>query len=350
MGIFSTLRIVSGANQLAENPATGISSPWNSPNHLQSVVLADIFGTEDLLPVTRADAVRVPSISKARALVTGTGSRLPLRTMRKGEVAPEQPPWLYRTNSQVSPQQRMVWTIDDMMFHGWALWAVERGAGGKITDAVRVPTEWWRFTTEGTVEVTKEGVFAEVTADEVILFAGPQEGLVELAARAVRAYRDLEATRASRLRNPVASVVLHANEELNLEDSEVQELVDDYAESHNSSSLSVSYLPHNIDIEEHGTASPDLMLQAENAISVQIAQFTNVPATLLDASVEGGSSLTYQNSATEKSWFADTTMAYWLNPIEARLSMDDVTTRGTYVQFDTTSLTSVPTASPTLED
>lgn len=347
MGIFDALRINKAGNELAIRAQTGIVSPWNNPNHLQSVVLADILGNTELLPITRADAMRVPSIAKARSLICGTASKLPMKARRMDADLTEQPTFLYRTNSQVSPQQRLLWTLDDLLFHGWSLWAVQRGTSDQIIDAYRVPTEWWKFGDDGVVLVknSNEDKYQEANSNEVILISGPQEGLLEIGSRVIRQYQDLEATRAARLRNPVASVVLQAQEELNLEDDEIQALVDDYADGHKASSLSVSYMPHNIKIEEYGTASPELFLQMENAINVQVAQLTNVPATLLDASIEGSSSLTYQNSGTERSWFQDTTLSYWLNQLESRLSLDDVIPRGQYIQFDMSSLTS-PTATP----
>lgn len=352
MGIFSALRLTKARTGLALENVNQIVSPWSDSSHLQSVVLSDIFGTKDLLPVTRAEAMRVPSIAKARSLICGTAMKLPLIAGRDGMKLTEQPTFLYRTNSQVSPQQRLLWTLDDLIFHGWSLWAVERGTSNQIMDAVRVPSEWWKFEPDGTVKVkpSENEDYEEVANNDVILISGPQEGLLEIGERAIRQYQDLEETRASRLRNPVASIVIQAQEEINLTHEEIQDLVDDYADSHKSSSLSVSYMPHNVKLEEHGTASPELFLQMENAINVQIAQMTNVPATLLDASIEGSSSLTYQNSGTERSWFQETTLAYWLTAIESRLSLDDVVPRGQYVQFDLTSLSTIPIESARVQD
>lgn len=352
MGIFDAIRVHKAGNDLAVRTQTGIVSPWNSPNHLQTVVLADILGNADLLPITRADAMRVPSIAKARSLICGTASKLPMRARRLNADLLEQPTFLYRTNSQVSPQQRLLWTLDDLLFFGWSLWAVQRGTSSQVIDAYRIPVEWWKFDEDGTVMVKNSNTdeFKAADSNEVILISGPQEGLLEIGSRVIRQYQDLEATRAARLRNPVASVVLQAQEELNLEDDEIQELVDEYANGHKAASLSVSYMPHNVKIEEYGTASPELFLQMENAINVQIAQLTNVPATLLDASIEGSSSLTYQNSGTERSWFQDTTLSYWLNQLESRLSLDDVIPRGQYIQFDMSSLTTVTPTPPNVID
>ena len=328
------------------NPQVGLASPWSSPNHLQNIVVSDLFGATDLLPVTRADAVRVPAVSKARALICGTIARLPLKAYKSGGILAEQPAWLYRTNGNVSPQQRMLWTMDDLVFNGFSLWAVERGAQGQITDAARVPLEWWEFSNTGEIKVNGE----VAKADQVILFAGFQEGFTEIGAHTVRAFQDLESTRSARLRNPVPSIVLHATEDLKMDPSEVQAIIDAYAATHQSSSLSISYLPHNLNVEEHGSSSPEMFLQLENTVNAQVAQLLNVPATMLEASVEGTSSLTYQNSQTERSHFIDTTINYWAGIIEAQLSMDDVSPRGTYIQFDLSSLTNLPQASPALED
>lgn len=349
MSIFDSFRM---ATQVASrtDSTLPIASPWNSPNHLKQIVLTDLLGDSVQFPLSRIDAMRVPSIAKARSLICGTAAHLPLIAYRGGTEMGEQPTWLYRTDSPVSPQQRMLWTMDDLFLHGWSLWAVQRGSGDQITDAMRVPLDWWELDDDGQVLVSEDGdEFKPVSASEVILFSGPQEGMVDLAARAIRAYKDLENTRASRLRNPIASIVLHATEEMNLTDEEVQELVNDYADSHSSSGLAISWLPHNVNVEEHGEASPDLFLQVENAINVQIAQFANIPATLLDAAIEGSSSLTYQNTHQTRSWFLDTALNYWLSPVESRLSMDDCVPRGQAVHFDVSSLTTFP-PEPTIRE
>jgi hypothetical protein len=78
-------------------------------------------------PVTRGMAMAVPAVAKARHLL------LRRRATSPGVVPgptkdPEQPLWMQRTDGDLSPFHRMLWTVDDLLFYGWSLWAAKRGA------------------------------------------------------------------------------------------------------------------------------------------------------------------------------------------------------------------------------
>ena len=122
------------ANRMAR---AGIVSPW-AEGQLQEFVWNDIFGT-DTVPVTRIEAMSLPSVVVARGLLLGALAGRPLRALRGQELLDPQPTWLYRTDTDLPPWHRMAHTLDDIIFYGSSLWAVERGSEGQITDCVRVP-------------------------------------------------------------------------------------------------------------------------------------------------------------------------------------------------------------------
>jgi hypothetical protein len=300
-------------------------SPW-TPSGLQSIVIADIFGEQGQFPASREDAMQCAPVVKARALLAGTISRLPLKAYKDGMELATQPTFLYRSDSLLSPQQRMLWTVDDLIFTGYSLWAVQRGTANQIMDAIRVPVEEWSFTASGTVEVKGE----PVSADEVILFCGPQDGLLDIAGDEIRSYRDLVRTRASRLRNPVSQQVLHPTEELDLQPEEIDELLTEFEKSNRSNSTSISWLPHNVNLEEHGASAVDMFEGQANQLALQFSQKLNVESTLIGAAVEAQGSLNYQNQDGQRSWFVDYNLAYWLDPITSHPqdnTLADATTR-----------------------
>src|SRR5690606_9573712 len=101
-------------------------------------------------------------------------------------------------------------------------------------------------------------------------------------------------------------------------------------------SSAVGFVPYGIQpvfpgLDASGTQ--DLFIQGRNALRLDIANLTNIPASLLDGSV-ATASLTYQTQEGQRSSFQEQTMRYWLSPIEHRLSMDDVTPSGQVVRFD----------------
>ncbi|MFD6094531.1 phage portal protein [Oerskovia sp. NPDC060338] len=350
MGFFEWLRGSGSAthtNIVPGGPGTSVASPWTPSTLSPNIVIADIFGTTDG-PVTRADAMSVPAVAAARHLVTSRLARQPLRTYRNDEEISSQPAWLYRTNTSLPPQMRMSLTLEDLFFNGWALWAVERGANDQITDGVRVPPDVWTFDKDGQVLVHNK----PVPANSVILFQGPFEGILTAGARTIRGALTLEAQWLNRIKNPTPTTILKGNDPNDpLSDDEIKHVVDTFAQARNNPNGTIAWIPHNVDIEFNGDSATDLFVQGRNASTLDIARLCGIPATMLDAS-QINASLTYNTTEGARNEFIDGSIDMWRTPIEARLSMDDVTPRGTRVAFDLTNLVEVPNTgtSPVTED
>lgn len=341
-------------NLLSPSVSRGVASPFSS-SELHKIVLTDIYGGQDF-PVTRLEAMSVPAVARARHLITGI-SRFPVKAYRGEEALATQPSWLYRTNGNVPPQLRMLWTIDDLMFNGWALWAVERGAPerdgarGPVIDALRVPPAWWKIDPDtGEIIVTVDGEEKRPDQDSVILIPGPFEGLLPAGADTIRSAKNLERAWAKRVRQPIPASELHQTTEDPLTDPEIVKLIDSWGAMLDEGG-GVAYTPNNIEFKAHGTAVSDLFIEGRNAVTLDIARLLNVPAMMLDASM-ATSSLQYVTAVDGRNAFIDITVAYWIMTIEARLSMDDVVPRGQRVGFDLANLTALPqpASGPATED
>jgi phage portal protein BeeE len=80
-----------------------------------------------------------------------------------------------------------------------------------------------------------------------------------------------------------------------------------------------------------GFSPKDLMMvEAREFQVLEIARATNLPAALLSANV---GSMTYQNVQAERRGLVDLALQPLMSAIESRLSMDDVTPRGTTLMF-----------------
>ena len=111
---------------------------WADDSHLYDVVADDLFGPGMWRPMTRDQAMRVPAVARARHLIAGTIGSLPLRAYRSDALVDPQPYWCYGTDGQLgdvtrsdairwglsvqSPWWRLLWTVDDHLFHGESLW------------------------------------------------------------------------------------------------------------------------------------------------------------------------------------------------------------------------------------
>lgn len=325
--------------------SVGIASPWAEPSTLNRVVLSDIFGAElaDQFPLSRAEAIAIPAVSKARNLLIAVIAPLPLIALDKNGPLTVQPSWLYRTDSLVTPYERMAWTVDDLVFNGFSLWSVTRGAESQITTAEYVPFDSWRID-KGRVLIDDKAV----PNDSVILFNSPFGGLLAVASRTLRAARDIEATRAARVRNPSPTTVISTTGDEQLEDAEVADLLAQWNLARRAVDGAVGYLPPGLKFEQFGEAKPELFLDASNSLTTAIGQHLNIPSYMLDAAIEAN--FTYSTAEGDRDRFYAESLPFWTDPITARLSQDDVVPRGSRVRFDHSEQTAsapTPTGAPT---
>jgi len=315
----------------------GVASPW-ATSQLSQIVWADILGSETL-PVTRAEAVTVPSVTAARKLLVSRIAGLPLVALDADGPLPVQPSFLYRTNGATTPWHRMAWTIDDLLFYGWSLWQVVRGADRAILDATRVPPEWWQIDPDNRITING----APVDADDVILFPGPDEGLCVFACRTIRAAKNVESAWAGRIRNPVPLVDLHRTTDNEMEPDEVVDMIDAFTTARRDVNGAVTSTPADVDLRVFGESASSYLVEARNAVRLDVANMTGLPAAALDGSLSTAS-LTYTTQEGTRTELADALQG-WTDPIAARLSQDDVVPRGTRVRFDVSDIaTPVPTA------
>lgn len=331
------------AEALAPGRRAKLSSPW-SPGLSTSIMAADWLGAVDL-PATREQAMKVPAIVEARNIICESLAAGVLKAYRKDVELKTQPAWVSRTDSEVSPYHRALWTWDDLLFTGFSLWRTYRSADGAIGDAVRVPPERWDWDEDWNVLVDGESM----TNREVILFLGWDEGLLITGATAIRDAIDLAAEVSRRVRVPQPHTVIRptdANAEL--EPAEAQEVVDDFATARRSTNGAVSYLPWGHELDRGGEAPVSLYENGRNASVLDLARLTGVPASLLEAS-QTSASLTYETRAGQRSILNDRLRTKAM-ALEARLSMDDVTPRGTRIALDLSHLQTDETGLPPVQE
>lgn len=339
MGILDRLGLGRSTHQLlTSSTQLGWSSPYSTPPELPPFVITDLLEPETIakLPLSRSQAIAIPAVSKARNLLISTISKFPLVALNTaGPLAPkDQPTFLYRTNSAVTPYERMAWTIDDLIFYGYSLWLVRRGAddgSGRrpILDAEWCPPNQWTIT-DGNIRVDEQ----EIDSDNVILFNSPFEGLLNVAARTIRGAADVEASWVGRARNPIPLIELHLLEDTELTPEEIKaQIVDPWAKARASENGAIGYTPSTFEVRTHGEVKAELMVEGRNAIRTDIGSFLNIRASMLDGTM-GIDSLTYTTNEGEKNSFYEFDLPFWTDPITARLSMDDVVPRGVRVRFD----------------
>lgn len=320
----------------------GIVSPWSTGDLSNYAPWADLFPDATFLgPVTRGEALSVPAMAKACLLVTAQIGRLPLRTYRDNAEI-DSPPWAYSTAGTLHPGQRMSFTILDLILDGWSLWALERGTTGAVLAAEWVQSGLWSFDADGFV-VNQDG--QRIPADRACLFRGPHDGVLTIGAATIRGARDLEAAWMKAARNPIPATVLHNTTDDELTPGEITELLSAWRSARRDPDGALAYLPAAVTLEAVGEIVPTVLVEARNAVAVDIARLVGVPAVALDAGPLQ-TSLTYQNSAaitgTQLPLYG---LTPYVDAVSWRLSLDDITPRGNRMALDMSSILAT-TATP----
>lgn len=337
---------ITGAH-VADPSTYPITSPWSSSD-LQRIVFEDVYGSD--IPVnTRSSAMAIPAIARGRNLIVSTISQFPLAAATAaGPVAT--PQWMTNSIDGASPQHRLAWTVDDLIFYGWSCWTRENYADGNFPRAVRRVNQGdWTVNADNQVEV--DGI--PQPADAVILIPGLHEGILTFGASTLNDARSLYQIVRDRLASPLPNLDLHQTGGQQLTDAEIDTLLDRWALARKpgSSRAGVGYTSQHIEAKPLSSGDENLMIEARNAASLDLARLIGVTAGLIDATAPKAS-LNYETTSGRNQEFVDRDLALYMTPITARLSLDDVMPHGQRAVFNLADFTG-PTPSPTgpaLED
>lgn len=339
---------------------------WTSST-LDAVVWADILGA-DVMPVSRAAGMSVPAVARARHLTAGTAAGLPLRAYRLDVEITPGPYWLQGTDGQLgtltadecdrlaiepeSPYQRMLWTIDDLVFYGESLWLITdvNPADGRPWRMVRLPWDSWdRIYREETARYEFVDASGAPIGHNCIYIPGPHEGILNFGQSTIRGAIQLETSALDIARRPFR-IELHQTTDATLTGPERAELINQTRQALIDNN-GILYTNAAVETKTHPIDSNELLIAGRNASALDIARDVSIPAAMIDATT-AGASLEYATLTGRNDQWLDYGLALYLDAVNARLSMDDVVPAGQRVAFDTSSLTSLdrPDAGNPTED
>jgi hypothetical protein len=336
-----------------------IASPWSDPGELARIVASDIFGT-DVPPInSRASAMRLPAVARGRNLMVSTIARFVPEVadstvmLDAGDgLGPQpaavdpQPAWLTSSTDGTSPQLRLAWTVDDLIFGGWSCWWRTYTDG--VMDCGRVPFDQWRIDPDSRSVLVNE---VPQNPDQVILIPGLHEGILAYGIDTLRDARNLYDIVRTRLDMPVPNIDLHQTGGPPLSDTERQALIDGWSAARRLRRGGVGFTSEHVEARELGKGGEELMIEARNAASLDLARLIGVSANRIDAT-SAKASLNYETTTGRNQEFVDFDLALYMTPITARLSLDDVVEPGKFVRFNLADfIRSAPSVTgPTLED
>ena len=334
---------------------------WTT-SQLDGVIWADLIGAPlENLPLSRAEAMAVPAVARARHLTAGTIAKMPLETLRGATVIPDQPYWCQGSNGQlgtlspadvarygVAPQStwsRHLWTVDDHLFYGLSVWLITRRYAvgeldGRPAEMVHIPWQNWSTDDRGYVTDLDGQI---IPSTDLVVIPGPHEGILNFAQRTIRGAADLERTAADVARRPFR-ILIHQTSDVTLSDVDRKALI---GEARRALADNDGILFTNSALE--ATAVPfdssALLIDGRNASALDVARDVSMPAAMLDATTTGAS-LEYATLQGRNQQWIDYGLSLYMDPIAARLSMDDVVPQGQRTAFDDADLTG-PVASTT---
>ena len=286
------------------------------------------------LRVSRKDAMSVPSVARARNLICGTVASIPLEyyNKRTGEViAP--PRWINQLSKNQPSFVTINWIVDSLLFYGNAyLRVTERYAeDGRPSAFEWIANSRVTFTTdlEG-IMITQYYVDANpIDMSDIVTIQGLDEGVLERAGKTIQAAIDINRAASISAATPMSSGILK-NTGADLPPAEVSGLLAAWKRSRQNNST--AYLTSTLEFQSTQFSPKDMMYnEAIQNLSTEIARAMNVPAYYLSA--DQNTTMTYANVQDERSQFYALSIEPYVQAIQTRLSMDDISTAGHEVRF-----------------
>jgi HK97 family phage portal protein len=333
MGIRDSLRLVKQAELLP--------SYQDVYAQLEPNVYGSTFGVASLnIPftwITRDEAMTVPAVARARNIVAGTLSSLPLELYNSRDEELAKPRWMRQPDPNSAYGTMMAWTIDDLIVNGNAYWQIievykedGRPSAFRYINSTRVTPEYNDNSTMvesyrvDNTRVPNNGLGSLIT------FQALDEGVLKRGASTIKTAIALEQAAKRSAEEPVPNGVLK-NTGMDLPEDQVMNLLARFKAARNT--RATAYMTSNLEYQPMQFDNTQLQLvESRKAMQTMIAQMMNVPAYLLDA--ETGGSLTYNNAEGQKRYLVDFSLRNIITVLENRLSMDDITITGQHVRFD----------------
>jgi HK97 family phage portal protein len=288
---------------------------------------------------TRAEAMEVPSVARARSIICGTAASLPLKSYNKftgaqveGRSILEQP------DPALPTAVTMSYTFDDLVIHDVAYWQVlsVNPEDNRPTHARRIDPLRVSFQTLNAENIIVDGFYVDgnlvpmAGVDSLIVFYGlGTGGILNRAGRTIKTALDLEKA-VSRMAEEPNPAMYIKNSGVDLPANQVSALLSNWKAAR--AQRSTAYLSGNLDVQTFGFDASQMELsQNRMNTATEIARLMNIPAWYLNAE---STSSTYSNTIQERRSLIDLSLSPYLIAVEQRLSMDDITPMTQRVRFE----------------
>lgn len=334
-----------------------VSSPWQPSDALMQMTIDTLIATEmqqGVIPITRDIALRVPGVQRAHGVhCTMFAETVFKQTDSAGAPAAKQPEWLENApESGVSPYHRKFGIASDLFFNGWA--AIGFNADPlDATDALHIPFGAWTVNPDRTLTVDEDVVPAAFRHHVIAIPLGyGSNGLLVDGIDTIREARLIESAYMDRLENPIPLTILGIPREVweSWTPAERKEYRDQYVAGRKATGGAVALKVSEFPVDFPGEVEANLYESGRNAVRLDIANHTSSPASLIEGVRQGGSGggteMRYQGvgeggAARSDLWEFGLAKRF-VNAVEARLSLDDVSPKGYSIRGDRAHVVAIP--------
>lgn len=327
MGLIQNLLGITPQNDA--NQLDAAVAPYNYENYAQPY---NPFGIGS---VTRADAMSVPAIARARNIICGTIGALPLEVRRKSNNSKvTTPTFIEQPDPRMPASVVYTFLAEDLLFTGNAyLRILEIGTEGRPLSAEWISVSRVTKTLDNAaINVVGYSIDGNRVPNSglgsLIPFTGLDEGVLFRSSRVIQTAIALEKAVKRFADEPTPNVVLKSN--LPLPPERVRALLDSWKQARQT--RGTAFINDTIDFQSIGFSPEQLTLNAaRESIVGDLARAMNIPQYYLGAQT---TSMTYSNTIQERRSLIDFSCKPIMTAIEQRLSDIDITPRGSFVRFD----------------
>ena len=185
-----------------------LHSPFSDSTNFHSITLDHLLNIDEAdLPMSRSQAMSIPALARARNVLVGLASRLPLLAINAEGVMSDQP-WITRKPESGVPRSITIsWTLDQLIFYGAAYWVIRHRDYANRPQIVQLVDI-------NTIDFNEAGYPVGVNnipipTSEFIRIDAPHEGVLTYGCKALRENLALANAARNAATNPVPSVELH---------------------------------------------------------------------------------------------------------------------------------------------
>ena len=285
----------------------------------------------------RQSAMSVPAIARCRNLIAQTIAAIPLEmyNTKTGEELSNLV-WVDQPDKRQPRSVTIAWLVDSLLMYGVAYLRVtevyqddNRPARFEWVQNDRITTKLNAIGSEVDYYMYMNEKLPMSGVGSLITFQALDQGILLRSARAIGSAIDVEKAAAVASQTPMPSGVIR-NTGADLPDAQIQGILANWKTARQN--RSTAYLTSTLEYQATAFSPKDMMMnEAVQYMATQMARVCNVPAWMIDAEVFRG--MTYQNVLDGRKEFVAYSLQPFITAIETRLSMDDLTPRGTRVSF-----------------